>query len=970
MTPQHPAFELVREEEIAEVASQALLYRHRKTGAEVLSLVNSDENKVFGVTFKTPPDDSTGVAHILEHSVLCGSRKYPLKKPFVELIKGSLNTFLNAMTFPDKTAYPVASQNLKDFYNLVDVYLDAVFFPLISEDTFRQEGWHYELDAPDAPLVYKGVVFNEMKGVFSSPDAVMRDASQRSLYPDVTYGKSSGGDPKAIPDLTYRQFKSFHETYYHPSNTRAFFSGDDDPAARLAMLDAYFSQFEKRETNAEVGLQPRFNAPRQVSATYAGNVDEGKRRDGMVSVNWMLDTPVDRAESLSHGMLSYLLAGNPAAPLRKALTESGLGEGMTGGGIGAGLRQPMASFGMKGIDPADAGKVEALILDTLNKVAETGFPVEQLEAAINTFEFSLRENNTGSYPRGMVYMFNALGTWLHDGDPLAQLRFEDALTELKHKAADGHFANEIRRLFLDNTHRTTVTLEADPAQGAREAAREAELLAEVRGGLDDKAIADTVAGTERLKALQEAVDPPELLAKIPSLELGDLDRQSRTVPIDIGRLGEARLFTHDLPTLGIVYLDLGFDLHVLDRELLPYLPLFGRALLQTGTSKQDFVSLTQRIGRSTGGVAQHRGLSARQGSDTSAAWFFLSGKAVPDKVGEMLAIMEDVLLDAQLGNRERFRQMALEEKAGFEARLVPSGNAIVDTRLKSSLTEAGWVAEQLGGVSYLQFVRELVKRIDSDWPQVEAALVRIRDTLFTRGRMVVNVTADDALWQAAKGTVEDFVGRMPDRDYPLADWGRPATPRSEGLIIPAQVNYVGKAANLRALGFELTGAAAVAIKYLNTTYLWDKVRVQGGAYGGSSRFDLTSGNFSFLSYRDPNLLKTLDVYDGAAKALSAGVGEGDLTRSIIGVIGDVDGYEFPDAKGYSSMWRQLTGTTDAIRQQRRNEILGTTAADFRRLAEAVEAVARQGHAVVLGGEAAITAANTQRPGLLEVSRVM
>lgn len=966
----HEAFELVRDEHIAEVNSQALLYRHKKTGAEVLSLVNDDENKVFGITFKTPPEDSTGVAHILEHSVLCGSRKYPLKKPFVELIKGSLNTFLNAMTFPDKTAYPVASQNLKDFYNLVDVYLDAVFFPLISEDTFRQEGWHYELEDTTSPLVYKGVVFNEMKGVFSSPDAVMRDIAQRSLYPDVTYGKSSGGDPKAIPDLTYKQFKAFHETFYHPSNTRAFFSGDDDAGQRLAILDEYFSQFERIAVDAEVKLQPRFNAPRQIVATYAGPREEGKARDGMVSVNWMVDTPADRTEALSHGMLSYLLAGNPAAPLRKALTESGLGEGMTGGGIGSGLRQPMASFGMKGIDPADAEKVEALILSTLAEIAEKGFAQEQIEAAINTFEFSLRENNTGSYPRGMVYMFNALGTWLHGGDPLGQLQFEDAMARLKDKAAQGHFASEIRRLFLDNTHRTTVTLSADPEQGAREAAREAEILADVREGLDASALEETVAETDKLKALQEAVDPPELLAKIPTLELGDLDRAIRTVPNETGTLAGAKLFYHDLPTLGIVYLDFGFDLHVLDKDLLPYLPLFGRALLQTGTSKEDFVSLTQRIGRSTGGIAQHRGLSARQGSDGSAAWFFLSGKAVPDKLEEMLAIMGDVLLDARLDNRERFKQMALEEKAGFEARLVPSGNAIVDTRLKSGLTEASWIAEQLGGVSYLSFLRDLVKRVDSDWSGVEAVLRRIRDTLFNRGRMVINVTADGSLWDRARGEIESFATRLPDADHAYSDWSIAFAPRSEGLIIPAQVNYVGKGANLRALGFELSGAASVVLKYLNTTYLWDKVRVQGGAYGGSSRFDLTSGNFSFLSYRDPNLLKTLDAYDGAAKALHASIGDTDLTRSIIGVIGDVDGYEFPDAKGYSSMWRELTGTTDAIRQQRRDEILGTTVADFRRMAEAVDAVAKQGHVVVLGGEAAISAANDKRPGLMAVSKVL
>jgi len=966
----HPAFELVRDEKIAEINSEAKLYRHRKTGAEVLSLVNEDENKVFGVTFKTPPEDSTGIAHILEHSVLCGSRKYPVKKPFVELLKGSMHTFLNAMTFPDKTAYPVASVNLKDFYNLVDVYLDAVFFPLITEDTFEQEGWHYELEGPDAPLVYKGVVFNEMKGVFSSPDSVMHDLTQRALYPDTTYGHSSGGDPKAIPALTYEQFKTFHRQFYHPSNARVVFSGDDAPEKRLEILDAVFNQFDAAPINADVKLQPRWNASRQVSGTYAGTIDPEKRRDGMTSVNWMIDPPTGREETLSHGILGYLLAGNAAAPLRKKLTESGLGEGMIGGGISSYFRQPMAGFGLKGIDPADAEKVEKLVLDTLAEIAETGFSEEQREAALNTFEFHLREQNTGGQPRGMSYMFNALGAWQHGGDPLEPLTFEKALVAIKEKAGQGHFEKEIRRLFLDNTHRITARIEADPEKGVREAKAEADALAGIRAEMDEDALAQTLKRTTELKALQESEDSPEDLARIPTLTLADLDRQIRTVPTEESSLSGARFFHHDLPTLGILYLDLGFDLKALDAELLPYLPLFGRALLQTGTSREDFVSLTQRIGRNTGGIAQHRSVATRLDDGSTAAWFFLSGKSVPGKFSDMLAIMGDVLTDARLDNRDRIRQMALEEKAGFEARLLPAGNTIVDTRLKSGLTEGSWIAEQLGGVSYLFFLRDLVKRIDSDWAGVEAYFRRIRDLLFNRASMVVNLTADANLVGTARTALAGFVAGLPQGAVDLRDWSFAPTPRNEGLIIPARVNYVGKGGNLRQLGYTPSAASAVALRLLNTTYLWDKVRVQGGAYGGSSRFDLSSGNFSFLSYRDPNLLKTLDVYDGAAKALRAAVGETDLTRSIIGVIGDADRPEFADAKGYSAMWRILTGTTDAIRQQRRDEILNTSQADFRALADAVEAVANKGHVVVLGGEAAITAANEQRANLLEITKVL
>src|SRR6202165_459309 len=437
MTATH-GFELIREQALAEINSTARYYRHAKTGAELLSLLNSDENKVFGATFGTPPADSTGVAHILEHSVLCGSRKYPIKEPFVELMKRSLNTFLNAMTFPDKTCYPVASQNVQDFYNLIDVYLDAVFFPRLTPQIFQQEGWHYELDAPDAPLIYKGVVFNEMKGNYSSPDSMLRELSQQSLYPDITYGLDSGGDPKHIPDLTYAQLKAFHQRHYHPSNAKLFFYGDDDPDERLRLLDAYLGAFGPIDVDAKVPLQPRFTAPKRLARTYAaGNADlearsgdeagtEQATKETMLTVNWMLDEVVDVEAALALAILDHVLVGTPAAPLYKALIDSGLGEALTGGGLDDGLRPPMFSVGLKGIDPADAEKVELLIADTLGALFEKGIDPLTIEAALNTVEFRLRENNTGAFPRGIVFMLRALESWLHGRDPVRPLAFEAA----------------------------------------------------------------------------------------------------------------------------------------------------------------------------------------------------------------------------------------------------------------------------------------------------------------------------------------------------------------------------------------------------------------------------------------------------------------------------------------------------------------------------------------------------------------
>ena len=968
----HPAFDLVREEDIAEIGSRARFYRHRKTGAEVLSLVNDDENKAFGVTFKTPPTDSTGVAHILEHSVLCGSRRFPVKKPFIEMVKGSLQTFLNAMTFPDKTMYPVASQNLQDFYNLTEVYLDAVFFPLITEDTFHQEGWHYEREATQAPMIYKGVVFNEMKGAYSSASAVLGKLSQLSLYPDTTYGVNSGGDPKAIPDLTYEAFKAFHERFYHPSNARIVFYGDDPEETRLEVLERYLGQFEARDVDATIARQPRWTEPRRITDTYAADEGEAQQKTALLSVNWMLDEIGDAGLALNLGVLEYALLGTPASPLRKSLIDSGLGEGLTGSGLADDLLQPYFTVGLKGIDENDADKVEALILDTLRQLADDGIDSATIEAAVNSVEFALRENNTGSFPRGIALMFRAMRTWLHGGNPLEPLSFEGPLAALKAALAGGErvFEDLIRTRLLDNTHRTTVLLKADTKQAAREAAAERARLDAADAAMTPEERAAAVEQTRRLRELQEAPDAPEELAKIPTLTLADLPRANKPLPIEREELAGIRTFTHPLATSGVVYLDLGFNLGRIEARLLPLLPIFSRALTQTGTADNDFVGLLQRIGRDTGGVGANRWVATKRGHAGTAAWLFVRGKAVPDKTGELLAILGDVLTTARLDNRERIRQMVLEEKSGFESGLAGRGSAIVNMRLRAQFGEADWVGEQLGGVSYYFFLKELARRIDSDWEGVRADLETIRTVLLNRGDMVANVTADADAIEALRPRLADFLAGLPEGAAAPADWGFAPEARSEGLTFPGQVNYVAKGANLLGLGFKPTGGSAVAVRYLNTTYLWDRIRVQGGAYGGSSGLDLNSGTFTFSSYRDPNLVSTIANYDGAAAFLKRPLGAEELTRSIIGVIGGIDTYRLPDAKGFASLLFELTGETEELRQQRREEVLGTTASDFTRLADALDTVAREGQVVALGSETAIKAANEEKGAFLNVTKVL
>ncbi|MCG6536110.1 MAG: insulinase family protein, partial [Syntrophales bacterium LBB04] len=566
-------FEKVDARDIPELKTRTYFYRHSKTGAQLLSLVNDDENKVFGINFRTPPSDSTGVAHILEHSVLCGSRKFPVKEPFVELLKSSLKTFLNAMTYPDKTCYPVASQNVKDFYHLMDVYLDAVFYPRLTPFVLQQEGWHYEIEESRGSLSYQGVVFNEMKGAYSSPDNLHAELSQRSLFPDTTYGLDSGGDPEVIPSLTFEQFKAFHEKYYHPSNARLFFYGDDDPEERLRIANEYLQDFEKREIDSAIPLQKPINQQRNVVHFFAGGDDPAPK--GMVTLNWLLDEVVNKELNVAFHMLDYILLGMPGSPLRKALIESKLGEDLAGGGLASDIRQMYFSTGLKGVHPETADQIESLIFDVLSDLVRNGIDPDTIEAAQNTIEFTLRENNTGSYPRGLVLMLRALATWLYDADPLALVAFEAPLASVKRNLGVNRrfFEDLIDRYFLKNLHRTRLLLEPDPGMARKVEESEKGKLAEIRGRMSADEVAHTAAVSARLKELQQAPDPPEALATIPTLKLSDLSRMNKTIPLTASQDNGCVILCHELFTSGIAYLDLGFDLHCLPQKYLPYAPL-------------------------------------------------------------------------------------------------------------------------------------------------------------------------------------------------------------------------------------------------------------------------------------------------------------------------------------------------------------------------------------------------------------
>ena len=633
----------------------------------------------------------------------------------------------------------------------------------------------------------------------------------------------------------------------------------------------------------------------------------------------------------------------------------------------------MFSVGLKGIAVADAGKVEALILDTLKNLVNDGIDRATIEASLNTVEFRLREQNTGGFPRGLALMLHAMRPWLHGHDPLVPLAFEAPLRAVKQRLAAGErlFEELVERHLSANAHRTTVILQPDPAQGEREDGEERARLERERCAMTPTDLQKCVELTAALRQQAETPDSPETLAAIPTLRLSDIERSISSTPTVSTTIVGTRVLTHELPTNGIVYLDIGLDLGVLPAELLPWVELLGAALLETGAGKRDFVALTQDIGRSTGGIRHSAFAIAERGSGRAQTWLFLRGKATPERTGDLTGLLRDVLVSPHLSNRERVQQLVLEQKATMEARIVPAGSWMARLRLAASLHPSGLAEDRMFGVSYLKFLRDLAQRLDSDWDTIASTLERIRATLVNRATMLVNVTADAADLKRVASDLERLLGELPTATPTLEGSRTIDDCKGEGLTIPAKVNYVVKGANLSQLGFAANGSTHVAKSYLDINWLWHKVRVQGGAYGGGCVFDRRAELFNFYSYRDPNLLATLDVFDGTADFLgSTSISASELERCIIGTIGEIEPYRLPDAKGFAAMQRHLVGDTDAVRQRVRDEVLSTTVADVRAFAAVAAEIARRGQVVVIGSKTSIESANAERPGLLQVAKLL
>jgi len=991
---EHPSYEILKKDMIEEYGAYTTMYRHKKTGAELLSVHNDDDNKVFGITFRTPPSDSTGVPHILEHSVLCGSKKYTSKEPFVQLLQGSLQTFLNAFTYPDRTCYVIASQNDKDFKNLINVYADAVFHPRAVSDPMvhAQEGWHLELEDKEQPLTYKGVVYNEMKGVYSSPDSLLMRESQRSIFPDNTYSVDSGGDPVAIPQLSFEQFADFHKKFYHPANSRIYFWGDDDVEERLNLMDEYLSEFDaspESKPGSVIEWQKKtITEPTWEKHPYPVGADQPET--SMVMVNWLLnERPLTSTEDLSISIMDHLLMGTSQSFLYKKLMESGLGSAITGGGLSDELLQATFSVGLKGVDASNTEAVQQLVLDALKESAEKGFSDEEIASAMNTIEFRLREFNTGSFPKGLSFMLGAMSKWVYDGEPGDALKFEEPLAELKQKIAESGsevFTNYIKELLVENKHRVTIEMVPSKTLEEEQLTEEQDRLAAIKDSLSNDELDEIIAQTTELKRLQAAEDSPEDRATVPSLELSDLKREVTEYPITEveSDTGITVLQSELASTSGIAYVKMGVDVSGVSYDDLALLPVFVRIMTETGAGDLSDVELSQKIGTHTGGVSAAL-MTRPVGSDETPdgavidganllTKLIVTGKSTSTKTDELFSIFKLILTDAKLDSQKKVIEMLKEAKARSESSIQGSGHSYANTRMKARYSVSGFLNEKMGGISYLETINILLKEAEEDWESVLARLVNIRAAILNestcRNGMMFHVTGDKDVIDTIQPSVDSFLNSLPgdangeklpdfyNVEHPWAtrakeDMPKLAPLKDEGFVVPTQVSYVGKGGQLYDQGQIVPGSDSVVSRFLRTGYLWDHVRVIGGAYGGFCTFDAKGGDgvFTYLSYRDPNLDKTLDVYDATADALLEAASELEknpdaLATAIIGAVGDMDGALSPDQKGATALNRWIAHESPERRQQFRDEILNTKASDFKDFAMKLKEMKNQSIAVV------------------------
>ncbi|MBQ9827161.1 MAG: insulinase family protein [Lachnospiraceae bacterium] len=953
----HEAYRLEKEEYLEDLRSMGGVLRHKKSGARVVLLSNDDDNKVFSVAFRTTPTDSTGVAHIMEHSVLCGSERFPLKDPFVELVKGSLNTFLNAITFPDKTMYPVASCNEKDFKNLVHVYLDAVFRPniYVRPEIFKQEGWHYEMEDADSELTINGVVYNEMKGAYSNPEEILYSAITKNAYPDTTYGMDSGGDPEFIPTLTYEAFLDFHRKYYHPSNSYIYIYGDADMRDQLDFIDReYLSNYGSDPVDSAIGLQAPFDAMKDISLEYPVNTEEDEKDGGYFSYSVVIDKTFDPEEYVGLQILQYALMDSPGAPLKRALIDAGIGKNVYGS-MESSMRQPLFSIIAGNADVKDKDRFYGIIKETLIRLREEGLNRRTIEGALNAQEFSYRESDFGMYPKGLMVSLGMFDSWLYnDDEPFVFLKLGDIFDRLRAKAEEGYFEELMERIITDNPHALLLTMIPKAGLSAVKEEETKKKLAAVRAAMTPEEIDDIVKETKALKEYQEAPDSPEALETLPLLDIEDIKKTSQAPVNEYREINGAGYLLHDAPTNGIVYQNLLFDISDISYEELPYVPMLVTFLSKMDTKKRSYSELSDELTINLGGYSSQPRVFSRYDGSNIKIYFSVSSKVLKAKMGKARELITEILTETDFSDENRLKELVGTANSRLQPAISSMGSRIAAVRAGSYLSEEAFINDCFTGIGLFLFVKELDRSSDERVSDLRKRMEELTSRFFVKERLMTDITCSKELTDEAIKEAELLRDALPS--------GKKAGERksvfkpelkNEAFIIPGNVQFNAVAGNFAKAGLEYDGAMRVLEVLMRYDYLWTNIRVKGGAYGCSSSYRI-DGSGTFTSYRDPNLRDTYEVFNEAGSYIrELELSDRDLHKYMIGAISDLDIPLTPSGLGSFSMGCWLTGVDEALLNNRRAQLLSTTKEKLRSFAEHLDAVCSSGARCTIGSESAI-----------------
>ncbi|MCB5254773.1 MAG: insulinase family protein [Candidatus Cloacimonadaceae bacterium] len=952
-------FELVQSQEIKELNATYHRYLHKKSGAELIHLACDDNNKAFNIAFKTIPEDDTGCPHIMEHSVLNGSQNYPAKGTFMELIKGSLNTFINAMTSSDWTSYPVASTNDKDFLNLMKVYLDAVLRPRIYDEPMimDQEGWHYELFQEDDEIKYKGVVYNEMKGAFSSVDSIVNRFCQHTQFPDTPYGFESGGDPDAIPELTHEKFLAFHQKYYHPSNSKIWLYGDMDIQACLKLIDnEYLTEFDDPGIRLEFPAQKPFPQPKMLKHQYPLADDKDPKGQYYLALNYTYGKVTDKALTSQASLLTELLMLTPASPLKAVIRESGLCKDSQIS-IMNDILQPTISIVCKQVKKENLETLSKLIKTEMQRIVKAGFEKKLIEALINSKEFFLREAQMQGFPKGLFYNLYCFGMWNHGGDPLDMLAFEGYLAHLR-KGLDAPVYEELLDTFcLSNPHASEIHFEPVPGLIAKQDEQIRARLAEYKKTLSKEQIQDLIRYNEKLKIWQEEPDSEEDLLKIPLLSLDDVDPKAASMPCEEEPHEEYTLLKHPLQTNGILYLKVYFDLTHANQMNLPWLKLYTQLLGQLNTQNYSYGDLENEIRNSTGGIKLGIDVfNSYQTPDEIIPKMILTGKAVADKIPQLMDLTAEYALRPVFDNPSRLKSLIREIKASTEEFVIMRGVTVAINRMFAPFSQLHSWKDKIVGLDYLHFLCELESKMDEDIEHIIGELKWVQEHFFTIQKAIISLTADEELLPKAISNLPILSEKISKASFEPVPHGFETRVVNEGISAPVKIQYVVKGGNYFRKGYPYSGRLRVLSNILSNEYIYKELRVKGGAYGGGAGFTLDGYQF-FYSYRDPNLRETLEVYDKVPDFIrSFKCSKREMDKYILGDISQQDYPKTPEATGLQSDMDYLTGFTQEDRQQIREEVLACKLEDLRVYADMIQALMDQNQYAIFGNEANIRAA--------------